>query len=358
MPLFDNETPEVVRDRILSRMSSELDTREGSFAFDVVAPVAFELWRQKMTMEELLSAFYIDETSGKYLDPHANLVGLARKEGAPAAAVMSFAGRDGLVIPAGTVFFSDTGKEFMLEKDATIQDGVAVGRVVAAQVGEAYNVDAGSINQMLRNLSGLNEYTNEAAAGGADPERDTALFGRIDQKRKNPATSSNEAHYREWALEVDGIGDCRVDRLWAGNGTVRVVVVGYGYDPVDETVVAAVAENIEAKRAVGAHVTVISAGGASIDVAATLVVDPSSTLAAVKATFSELLTAYLQESIAQVFKLNDRDVRCTIYYNRIAALLMSVDGVIDYADLTVNGGTDNITLDDVSVPVVGEVTLV
>lgn len=357
MPLFDNETPEVIRDRILGRMSSELDTREGSFAFDVVSPVAFELWRQKMTMEEFLSAFYIDETSGKYLDPHANLVGLERKAGASAVAVMTFAGRDGLVIPAGTAFFSDTGKEFTLEEDATIQDSGAVGRVVAAQVGEAYNVDAGSINQMLRNITGLDGYANEAATGGADPEKDAALFGRIDQKRKNPATSSNEAHYREWALEMDGIGDCRVDRLWNGNGTVRVVVVGYDYDPVDETVVAAVAENIETKRAVGAHVTVISAGGVSIDVAATLTIDLSTTLADVKVAFTELLTAHLQESIAQIFKQNDREVRCTIYYNRIAALLMSVDGVIDYADLTVNGGTDNITLNDVSVPVAGEVAL-
>ena len=357
MRLFDNETPETIRDRILARSSTVLDTREGSFAFDIVSPMAFEIWRQKMTMEEFLSAFYIDENSGKYLDPHAHLVGLVRKSGAAAVAVMTFTGREGLVIPAGTVFFSDTGKEFTLEEDAVIQNGTAAGRIVAAKVGESYNVDACTINQMLRNISGLETYTNEAATGGADPEKDSALYGRIDQKRKNPATSSNEAHYREWALEMDGVGDCRVDRLWNGNGTVRVVVVGYDYDPVDDTVVAAVAENIETKRAVGAHVTVISAGGVSINVAATLTIDPSTTLAAVKTAFTELLTSYLQESIAQVFKQNDREILGTIYYNRIAALLMAVDGVIDYADLTVNGGTDNITLDDVSVPVAGEVAL-
>ena len=339
-------------------MDTVLQTREGSFAFDTVSPAAFEIWRQKMTMEEFLSAFYVDKNSGRYLDPHAYLVGLERRQGTKAMATMNFAGRDGVTIPSGTAFFSAGGLEFDLTEDITIQNGTGVGYVQAVNVGERYNVDAGEINQMLRNVSGLDTYINGTAAGGTDPEADAALFSRICEKRENPTTSSNEAHYRQWALEVNGVGDCRVDRLWAGNGTVRVLLVGYDYDPVDETVVAAAAENIEAKRAVGARVTVISAGGVSIDVAATLTIDSSTTLATVRTAFAELLTAYLQENITQVFKQNDRNVRCTIYYNRIAALLMAVDGVIDHSDLKVNGGTDNITLDDVSVPVVGEVTLV
>lgn len=357
MRLFDGETPETIRDRVLNRASTVLDTREGSFVFDVVSPVAFELWRQKMTMEEFLTAFYVDEYSGKYLDPHAYLVGLVRKSGTAASAVMSFAGREGLVIPAGTAFISDAGKEFVLQEDVTIQNGSASGRVVAAQVGEAYNVAAGRINQMLRNIPGLERYINEAATGGSDPEKDHALFGRIDQKRKNPATSSNEAHYREWALEVNGVGECRVDRLWNGNGTVRVVVVGYDFDPVDETVVAAVAQNIEAKRAVGARVTVVSAGGVRINVSAVLTLDKSAALESVKAEFTERLAAYLRECIAQVFEQGDENP-CVIYYNHIAALLTTVEGVVDHSGLTVNGGTGNIQLNNISVPVVGEVTLV
>lgn len=356
MNLFDGTTPEEIRDRILGRIGTVLQTREGSFAFDVVAPVAFEIWRQKMTLEEFLTAFYVDENSGRYLDPHAYLVGLGRRQGTKAMASMSFTGRDGVTIPAGTAFFSAGGLEFDLTEDITIQNGTAVGNVQAADVGEVYNVNTGEINQTLRNVSGVDSYINDAATGGTDPEADSTLFSRICEKRENPTTSSNEAHYRQWALEVNGVGDCRVDRLWAGNGTVRVLLVGYDYDPVDAAVVSAVAENIEAKRAVGARVTVVSAEGVLIDVAATLTVDTGTTVQLVQESFRKALAVYLQETVAEKFR-NSADGGCTIYVNRIAALLMGIEGVIDYSNLTVNGSADNLELDNLSVPVVGEVML-
>ena len=43
----------------------------------------------------------------------------------------------------------------------------------------------------------------------------------------------------------------------------------------------------------------------------------------------------------------------TVYVSRIAALLMEVDGVTDYTELTVNGGTENVTVPETAVPVIG-----
>ena len=356
MNLFDGTTPEEIRDRILARIGTTLQTREGSFAFDVVSPVAFELWRQKMTLEEFLRAFYVDENSGGYLDSHADLLALERRQGTKATAVITFTGKDGLTIPAGTVFFSQNGLEFDLTEDVVVENGTATGVVQAADVGERYNVGAGEINQILRSVSGLTGFTSEAASGGTDPEEDAMLFSRICEKRENPTTSSNEAHYRQWALEVDGVGDCRVDRLWAGNGTVRVLLVSYDYTPVSDAVVTAATEHIEGKRAVGARVTVVSAKGVALNISADIDIEGSTTLELVQAAFKKTLTEYLREKVAEDFRA-DSNTGYTIYYNQISAKLMGIDGVIDHRNLTINGTTQNLTVDNVSLPVVGTVTL-
>lgn len=348
MSLFEGVTPETILERILGRMDTDLQTREGSYAYDQAAPIAFEIWRVLMTLDELIDAFYVNEDSGKYLDAHARLFAMSRREGAKAAAKLSFTGQEGAVVPAGSAFFTESGLEFRLTQDAVIWDGSADGYVIAAEVGQRYNVPAGAIDQTLRTIPGLSAFDSGAADGGADPEEDKDLFARLDEKRKRPPTSGNEAHYREWALSVNGVGAVRVTPLWKGPGTVKVLIAGFDRRPVGEAVVDACAQYIQTRRPVGADVTVASAKAAVVNVEAAVVLDPSASPAAVEAAFASKLDAYLAEAAFQEF---------TVYAHRVGALLMSVDGVLDYRELTLNGSADNLALDTDSVPVTGEVEL-
>lgn len=348
MPLFENVTPETILERILSRMDTDLQTREGSYAYDQAAPISFEIWRVLMTLDELIEAFYVNERSGKYLDAHAKLFAMTRREGTRAAARMRFYGRDGTVAPAGSVFYAGGALEFRLTADVEIRDGTATGYLLAAEAGQKYNVPAGSIDQIGRTISGLERFENEAADGGTDPEGDAALFGRLDEKRKRPPTSGNEAHYREWALSVDGVGAVRVTGLWAGPGTVKALIAGYDHRPVGQAVVDACAQYIQSQRPVGADVTVVSAGAVEVDVAAQVVLDPAASLAAVEAEFASKLDLRLAETAFEEF---------TVYAHQVGALLMSVSGVIDYRRLTLNGRRGNLELGEDNVPVPGEVRL-
>ena len=348
MPLFEDQTPEIIRDRILSAMGTDMQTREGSYAYNLASPIAFEIWRVLMTLDELVYAFYVTEDSGPWLDVHAGLLALARREGTKAIAAIHFTGRDGVTIPAGTQFFTRSGMEFLLVYDVTLANGSGPGCLRAAEAGDGYNVDAGEITQIMRNIPGLEGWTHEGAVGGTDPESDASLFERIDFRRKRPATSGNENHYIEWARACDGVGAVKVQRLWDGPGTVRIILVGDDSRPVDDTVAANCAAYIETQRPVGAEVTVISAVGAPISVSASVTLDKTATAAAAQAEFKDKLAAYLQPMAFE---------ETVVYYTRIGALLSSVAGVIDYEDLLVNGGTDNVAIDDTAVPVPGEVTL-
>lgn len=354
MPLFENQTPELIRNRILERMNTTLQTREGSFSYDTVSPVSFEIWRLLMTLDELITAFYVDENSGKYLDAHADLMGLVRRQGTKAAAVLHFTGKNGTVIPAGMSFFTAAGLQFDLVYDVTLKDGKGTGYLQAVDAGDWYNIEAGEITQTMRNIPGVETYINEAAAGGTDPESDATLFQRIDYKRKNPSTSGNENHYREWALSRNGVGGVKTTGLWNGPGTVRVLIIGYDCRPVDDAVVTDVYDYIQTQRPVGADVTVVTAGEAPVHVAAKVVLQSGASLAAVKAEYVSKLDTYLQELAAEYFKAS-KIFSYPLYYNMVAAILMGIDGVVDFTELTVNGGTENITIDGTSVPILGEV---
>lgn len=103
----------------------------------------------------------------------------------------------------------------------------------------------------------------------------------------SPHTSGNEAHYKEWALSVNGVGAVRVTPLWRGPGTVLVLIAGFDRRPVDDAIVADCAKHIQTQRPVGADVTVASAVAVEVD--ARVVLTSSASLSAVEAAFTARL---------------------------------------------------------------------
>ena len=134
--------------------------------------------------------------------------------------------------------------------------------------------------------------------------------------------------------------------------------------PVADGIISACAAYIEDQRPVGPAVTVVSAAARNITVSASVQVDGSTTAAAVQAALRTSVAAYLRELTASAFhgnidmQLESLDSRSyTVLYNRIAYLLLSIPGVIDYTSLKVNGGAANIVVGAAEVPVLAEVSV-
>lgn len=344
--MYEVLTVESIKADIISRLSTDLDTREGSFINDMVSTVAYEIWKAYQSLDAIVPIAFVDETSGEYIDKRCAEYGITRKPGTKAKVDLTLAGTDGTVIEKGKVFLTDDGLQFETDETVTIAEGKAAVTATAVDVGEAYNVDAGEITNQLVNTSGLTSVTNEAATGGADPETDSALVDRLYTYLQNPSTSGNVAAYKQWALEVPGVGAAKITPLWNGPGTVKVLVVGNNKEPVDSDIVNSCVDYIEEKRPIGAAVTVESAEGLPINVEATVVIDSSTTAEKVKAEFETALGDYLKSISFGKY---------TLVYNRVAYMLLDINGVIDYTSLTINGGTENIIIADNQVPVLGNV---
>jgi uncharacterized phage protein gp47/JayE len=347
--MYEDITVESIQQNIINAMPGSIDKREGSYTRDMVAPMAVELWKLYTALNAVIPIAFIDDTSGKYIDKRAGEVGIIRKPGTKASVRLQFTGEDGTLVLEKTSFLTRDGLEYTTRADAVITSGTAQIDATAIDLGEEYNVPIGSITVQYNSIAGLSTVTNpEAASGGTNPESDAALVARYYAYLQEPSTSGNVHDYEKWALEVNGVGGVKVTPLQNGPGTVGILIVGPEQQPVNSNVVTTCAAHIEAQRPIGATVTVKSALGLTINVTAQVATDGSASANDIQEEFKKAVDAYLK-TIA--FK------NYTVLYNRIGYLLLGINGISDYTELKVNGGTSNIKIESDHVPVLGAVTI-
>ena len=349
--MYEDMTPERLKEDIKAGLRLETDRREGSFADDMAGPVAVELSKVYGSLNAVEPIVWVDETSGRYLDDAAAEMGLEpRKQGVKAAVTLTVTAAEGYVVKAGTRFATADGLYFATLGEAAVPASGSVELPAEAErTGSAYNVSPGEIKYQFENDSRIKSVANaRAAEGGADPESDASLYARIVAGRQKPSTSGNVYDYERWAKETPGVGFAKCVPRWPQRGGVKVLVADEQRQPVDGAIVADCAAHIEGVRPVGANVTVKSVEPLKISVAADVAIDQSVTLEQVAKAFSEALDAYL---------LTLAFVKYEVPYNKIGALLMGVGGVTDYTGLRVNGASANVLVGEDQVPVVGEVAL-
>lgn len=350
-PRFTDQTEQAILQRILDAIVPEVDKRQGSIAYDLTDPVAQELAQAYINLDIALSyAFLNDEMPSELLTKVASSFGVDRKPSIKAVGVVNLSGPVAQVIPQGTQVRTDDGVYFTTQSNVTLSaTGVGSATVIATLGGTSGNVRVGDINTIVGDLAGVVTVTNPIAFDtGVDEESDEALLARTYDKLRNPATSGNPAHYVQWAKEVAGVGDAKCIPTWNGPGTVKVVLLADDKQAPNPSVIDAVATHINANRPIGPTITVVGVSEKAINITANLTLADGTTLAEVKAEFESAVATYL-ESLA----FTDNIVR----YTQIAALLLGVPRILDYANLTINGGTANIQTTAEEVAILGTVTL-
>ena len=114
---------------------SDLDTSEGSVVDGIFRSVAYALAAAQQDLQGFAEIAFPEDGSGAYLDARAADVGLTRKPGTKATAIVTFAGADGTVIPAGTAVQTAGGLVFKTEADVEISGGAAEAAVPLAGSG-------------------------------------------------------------------------------------------------------------------------------------------------------------------------------------------------------------------------------
>ena len=350
---YEKYTPEALKTEMLSWLDSTVETREGSYANNLLSPVAFQMYKIYQLVPWILATINPDETAGELIDQRAADFGIERTPGTRAAVTLRFT--SGFVdrspaVPAGTIAQTQDGLRFITLEDAVFEGRTADVPAAAENTGRAYNVNANTIVVMAVNISGVIAVTNPAAAmGGADDESDADLLERFRSHLRRPVSSGNVNHYIQWATEVPGVSSASVEPLWDGPGTVKVIIAGPDKTPVDSIIIEACAAHIEEERPIGADVTVVSVAAMAVDVEAAVTLVSGYTTRQVE----EELSAALASMLAALPYGQTNLIR----YSRCLALLLDCAGVEEYHAFTVNGGTANVIAPAEMTSVVGTVTV-
>lgn len=335
--MWENMTFESILNDMLSRVSTDVDRREGSVIYDALAPAAYKLAEAYFMLNMFVDLVSGDTAVGEYLDRVVADYGITRKPSTYAIRRIETSG------PV------DTGTRWGLNDTAyTITELISenVYKAQCEQIGAIGNQYNGQLEN-IDNVSGVTAILTDVITSGEDEETDDNLRSRFFNQVRSTSTSGNAYDYKKWALEVPGCGNVRAFPLWNGPGTVKVMVVDENME-IDVDLPGRVYEYIESVRPIGAIITVENPGERIIDISADIVLDGSDILENIQMKYAALVADYLKSATFEIY---------TISHAKIGSLLLSISGVADYSGLTVNDGNENIIISDDEMPILGTITL-
>ncbi len=356
--MYENQTADVIRKRILEGVKADYDKREGGVIYDCIEPSVLEMEQVYIALDGTIGKMDIEMLSGEELAKRIyQRTGMERKPATYAEGQLRVEGTGS--INQGDLFQTESGTQFKADESVTVNENAMV-HIKAVVAGDEGNVPANTIKYMPVSIAGITSVTNpEPTGGGYNTEQDEDLLQRYYERIKTPPTSGNKSQYKMWAKEVTGVGDARVVSLWNGNNTVKIILIDSNKEPANAEVVSRVQSYIDPEAEgegkgtapVGAYCTVVSAEGKTIDVAFTaLNRDPAYT--------EEQRRVKVEAKLKEYFRsITFREDITEVSYAQIGYRLLDETGIRDYADLRINGGTDNIPIINNEVPVLGVVTI-
>lgn len=336
---------------ILNRMDEGYDRSTGSVIYDLQAPVGEEIATMESTNENILANAFFETADNEHKEIIAkDRANITRRAATYASGYVTIEGVAGTEIPAGTQVASDYLVFSTLEAAIIGDEGTIMVEVQCETAGSTGNVPVGAIYEFPVTISGLNTVTNAAAfTNGYDIESIEDFSTRYYSTTRRPARAGTPEDYEVWALEVEGVAAAVCFPRTPSIGYVTVYIMNQNHRAADASLISDVASHIDELRPSPANVIVNSVSEVNIDVSATIYVSSGAV-----SDYETAITEAIDDYITGIgYSKDSRRVSVVL----IGEAILGVDGVTDVDNLTVNGGTVSIGLDDTEIAVLNEVVL-
>lgn len=402
--MFEENDADTLLDDMLDRVDDSLDTREGSIIYDALAPVA-QLQEETYTgLDMVLNEVFADTASYYFLIKRAAERNLYPKEETYMTGKM--------VITPPSVILS-AGERFNLEEyNYSVIEPMDVStgayKVRCETAGTAPNQLLGTLLP-VEYVEGLEaaELT-EVLIPGEDEEDVETFRERYFNSFTDEAFSGNKADYKEKVKDIDGAGVCKVIRVWEygydptkfipskmvqnwfeqqsadtiGNevyawlravytaaaqkmltvgGTVKIIFLDSDYHAPSSTLVQNVQTILDPEQnagegdgiaPIGHVVNVIGAQNKTVDLSFSITYRSGVTFADVKGSIESAIDGYFSTLIQDWENQSNTIIR----RNQIESLLLNIDGIDEVTNTVINGGPENLILDEEYIPVRGTVS--
>lgn len=187
----------------------------------------------------LIKQFFPDTADTEFLEKHAGLRGLRRRNATYAAGKgATVSGNPDAVIAVGLQIKTEDGRFYETTESAVIPaSGSVIVAVRSLATGAVQNIKTATKGSFMAAPVGVStDVVLNDVVGATNAESDSSLLERLLNKIRRPAAGGNKYDYKDWALEVDGVEQAYVYPLHRGLGTVDIAITADNGVPSDDTV--------------------------------------------------------------------------------------------------------------------------
>jgi uncharacterized phage protein gp47/JayE len=363
------ETYETILARMMSKVSGDIDKREGSVIYNALAPAAAEIAEMELELDSFLDLVFADTAAGDYLSRKTAEYGVTRESATAAVRKGTFTFTGDATDIALNSRFSCGGLVF----DITEKIDDATYELTCETLGTAGNNPTGTMLP-IDYVDGLKSATmSDILIPGEDEETDDSLRSRFYDEINTPAFGGNIMAYKKFCREFDGVGDAKIVRATDLNlpGHVGVYIVDSNFKIPSDTLVSNLQEYLDPTVnsgngfgvvPIGHTATVYKASPRTIDVSANIVVTQGAA-GDYEAAISTQIDGYLstlRENWGNVdisSGILDYNTSITVRVSQILNAILQVSGVEDASNITINGLSENVTLEFNELPYVGTISV-
>lgn len=379
---FSDKTYQNILAQMLARVSNTIDKREASIVQTSLGPTGWTIEQIYLDLDQIQKNSFINTASGSALDRLAYLRGLIRLEATPATRL----GRFNIQVPIGSRFRTVNGNNsitfYVSSYVGTFETGGTTYYdyyLVAEEKGTIGNEYTGNIIAITF-ISGLNySVILDIIIPGTDEETDESLRNRYILSLSEKPFGGNIASYRETILAESTIGAVQVypADYYNGPGTVLCSIIDANFNVATPELINEIqllicppeADNTTPSAngygvaSIGAIATIGTATELPINITATVTPSGGNTISSLQEPIENAISSYLL-SVRSSWGLpvtNKVEYPVYVYISRINVAILGVEGVANVTDITINGGTTDITCTETGalqqLPVMGMVSL-
>ncbi|KGN00306.1 baseplate J/gp47 family protein [Clostridium botulinum] len=358
--MFEEQTEEVILQRMMDRIPNDIDKREGSIIYNALTPCALEVARMYSDMNYFMQCtFASPDMPDEFLDLRVTEEGLKREKATHSIKKGYFYDDENnpMDVPIGSRFSIE---DFNFKVKTKIEQGIY------KMQSEDTGIESNSITGQLIPIDYIEELSmarlGELIIPGENEESNENLYDRYIEHLNEKPFGGNISDYKIKTKSIEGVGTVKVFPVWNGGGTVKIVFLDSEYNiPTTELVnkVQTALDPIQNQgkglglAPVGHIVTVKGAQNTNLTIKTKLILKSGTTIGQVKQDIEKVIKHYLLKLRKEWHEENNLIIRIS----QIEARILNVEGVADLFNTSINDKEENLTLVEENVPLLKEVVL-
>ena len=350
---YENMTYEVILQRMMDKVIAKypnLDYREGSLIFNALASAAIELAIMYTELDNSRNESFVDTASREYILMGCKDIGMdvAQFEASAGTHKATF----NVKVPVGSRWNCEL-YNYVVTEYMGLENALHTYQLKCESTGTSPNNVTGDLTPITDIPNNLTHAKLvDCLIEGENETSDEDIKLAYAEHINNTVSDGNAGQYIRWCNEFEGIGNCKVIPLWNGANTVKVSILSASNRAASEELIADFQEYIDpgvtgmgdGVAPIGAFVTVSTATEVPIKIGATV---------KMKSGYTD--TSTIDKALSDYFAQIAYEKSVVAYMN-VGAVILGVAGVDSITNVTVNGGTSDITLSEEQIPVLGTTT--